>query len=164
MPNQPNRGRDNAAATPTPVQIREAREAAGLTQTQAAHLVYSTLVSWQRWEAGDRRMHPGLWELFRAKSRAPDRDPRPEIPPLPHHLAPTDLAFHSARKERVVEAVKAMIAELGLRNGSVSGPRGSYLAYDLYELLHVYMGDTIARLHIHDIIQASRRRRFKQPE
>lgn len=52
------------AAPPDPRQIRSAREAAGLTQTQAAILVRGTLRAWQNWEAGERRMHPGLWELF----------------------------------------------------------------------------------------------------
>lgn len=54
---------------PTPAQIRSARIAAGLTQTQAAALIYSSLRSWQQWEAGDRRMHPGLFELFKIKCK-----------------------------------------------------------------------------------------------
>ena len=58
---------------PTPADIIAARKAAGLTQTQAAHLVHGTLRAWQGWEAPDsqpgaRRMHPGLWELFRLKT------------------------------------------------------------------------------------------------
>ncbi len=52
---------------PTPAVIRAERERYGLTQTQAAQLVYSALRSWQDWEAGQRRMHPALWELFKAK-------------------------------------------------------------------------------------------------
>jgi len=54
--------------SPTPAVIKEAREIAGLTQTAAASLVYSTCRAWQQWEAGDRRMHPAMWELFRIKS------------------------------------------------------------------------------------------------
>ena len=54
-------------ATPDPAEIRAAREAAGLSQTAAAGLVHSKLRTWQQWEAGDRKMHPGLWELFRLK-------------------------------------------------------------------------------------------------
>jgi len=50
---------------PTPAEIRAARLAAGLTQSQAADLVCSKLRTWQQWEAGDRGMHPGLWKLFR---------------------------------------------------------------------------------------------------
>ncbi|QMV33504.1 hypothetical protein 8G_00072 [Ralstonia phage Hyacinthe] len=56
-----------ARIPPTAQQVREAREAAGLTQTEAGALVYSALRAWQQWEAGDRRMHPALWELFRIK-------------------------------------------------------------------------------------------------
>lgn len=52
---------------PEPNEIRAAREAAGLTQTAAAELVHGSLRTWQQWEAGDRRMHPGLWELFGLK-------------------------------------------------------------------------------------------------
>lgn len=53
---------------PSHEEIRSAREAAGLTQTQAAELVHSKLRTWQQWEAGDNRMHPGLWELFMIKT------------------------------------------------------------------------------------------------
>lgn len=56
--------------SPTPEQIRAAREATGLSQPAAAALVYSTRRTWQDWEAGIARMHPGLWELFRIKSRS----------------------------------------------------------------------------------------------
>ncbi|MCY1297241.1 hypothetical protein D9M70_466740 [compost metagenome] len=54
--------------SPDPAEIRGAREAAGLSQTAAAVLVHSGLRTWQQWEAGDRRMHPGLWELFQLKT------------------------------------------------------------------------------------------------
>lgn len=67
MPNRPNRGQRGPASPPT--EIRAAREALALTQTAAAALVHSLLRTWQQWEAGDRRMHPGLWELFRLKTR-----------------------------------------------------------------------------------------------
>lgn len=53
--------------SPDPAEIRAAREAAGLTQTEAAALVHGSLRTWQQWEAGDRRMHPGFWELFTIK-------------------------------------------------------------------------------------------------
>lgn len=69
MSNHPNRSRAGIQArNPSPVDIRAAREAAGLTQTEAAHLIHGTLRAWQEWEAGNRRMHPGLFELFRIKS------------------------------------------------------------------------------------------------
>ena len=63
----PNRGPKGPSANPTPEQVRAARDAAGMTQTQAATLIHSTMRAWQEWEAGNRRMHPGLWELFRSK-------------------------------------------------------------------------------------------------
>ena len=58
---------------PTPAQIRAAREAAGLTQSQAAELVHAgSYRTWQNWErdAGDveaREMPLASWELFRLK-------------------------------------------------------------------------------------------------
>ena len=53
--------------SPAPAAIKAAREAAGLTQTAAAALIYCTLRGWQEWEAGNRKMHPAFWELWRAK-------------------------------------------------------------------------------------------------
>lgn len=53
---------------PDRVEIKAAREAAGLTQTQAAAVVHCKLRAWQQWEAGDRQMHPAFWELFCIKS------------------------------------------------------------------------------------------------
>lgn len=50
-----------------PSQIKRLRELAGITQTQAAGLLYTSLRSYQQWEAGDRGMHPAFWELFRLK-------------------------------------------------------------------------------------------------
>ena len=55
--------------SPTPEEIRQARELAGLSQTQAAETVHAGLRSWQHWEAGDRVMHPAFWELFQIKIR-----------------------------------------------------------------------------------------------
>lgn len=54
--------------TPAPEQIRTARHAAGLTHAAAAALVHANLRSWQKWEAGERAMHPAFWELFLIKS------------------------------------------------------------------------------------------------
>lgn len=53
---------------PASDEIRAAREAAGLTQSAAAALVHANLRSWQKWEAGQRAMHPAFWELFLIKS------------------------------------------------------------------------------------------------
>lgn len=68
MGNHPNRGGKSRSANPEPATIVAAREAANLTQSAAAELVHSSLRTWQQWEAGDRRMHPGLWELFALKT------------------------------------------------------------------------------------------------
>ena len=57
------------AMPPVPDDIRAARTAAGLTQTKAGDLVHASLRTWQQWEAGDRKMHPGLFELFKLKTR-----------------------------------------------------------------------------------------------
>lgn len=76
MSNHPNRGRAGGPCrNPTPDEIRAAREAAGLTQTEAARLICATLRAWQGWEAGvgtpgHRRMPAGLWELFGIKTGA----------------------------------------------------------------------------------------------
>ena len=53
---------------PSPEEILAARKAAGLTQTMAADLAHTTCRTWQQWEAGDRRMHPAFWELFKIKT------------------------------------------------------------------------------------------------
>lgn len=58
---------------PDAEQIKAARCQAGLSQTQAADLVHAKLRTWQQWEAGDRAMHPGLWELFQLKSKRPSK-------------------------------------------------------------------------------------------
>jgi DNA (cytosine-5)-methyltransferase 1 len=55
-------------APPTPAQVRAAREAAGLTQTEAGALVHVNLRSWQKWEGGERAMHLAFYELFLIKS------------------------------------------------------------------------------------------------
>ncbi|MGH8261389.1 MAG: hypothetical protein ACREUG_17035 [Steroidobacteraceae bacterium] len=39
----------------------------GLTQAQAAALVYATTSAWEEWEQDRRRMHPGLWHLLRIR-------------------------------------------------------------------------------------------------
>ncbi|OHE80703.1 MAG: hypothetical protein A2X76_01500 [Lysobacterales bacterium GWF1_69_6] len=69
MVNHPNRGRRlSLAANPTPEAVRQARERAKLTEADAAQLVYATDRVWQQWETGERRMHPGLFELFQLKT------------------------------------------------------------------------------------------------
>lgn len=72
MATHPNRSGRKPGRNPTPNEIKQARIKAGLTQTQAAELIYSTMRTWQDWEGNPThgkvpRMHPGLWELFQAK-------------------------------------------------------------------------------------------------
>lgn len=57
-----------AMTPPAPGEITATRQQAGLTQTQAAALLHTSLRAWQQWEHGDRRMHPAMWELFRIKT------------------------------------------------------------------------------------------------
>ena len=54
--------------SPSPQEIRARRASAGLTQTAAAALIHSSKRTWQDWEGGIARMHPGLWELFLTKT------------------------------------------------------------------------------------------------
>ena len=54
---------------PSKEEIRAARLAADLTQTEASAMVYVELRAWQHWEAGTRPMHPAFWELFRLKTK-----------------------------------------------------------------------------------------------
>lgn len=56
--------------SPAPSEILAARQSAGLTQTKAAALVGVTLRAWQYWEAGQREMPKGMWELFNLKTKA----------------------------------------------------------------------------------------------
>lgn len=72
MGNHPNRGRgERPGRNPRPEEIRASREAAGLTQTEAANLIYCALTTWQQWEMGSRRMHAAFWELWRLKAKLP---------------------------------------------------------------------------------------------
>jgi DNA-binding transcriptional regulator YiaG len=50
--------------TPAPDQIIAARHAAGHTQTEAAHIVFAALRSWQDWEGGRYKMPPERWLLY----------------------------------------------------------------------------------------------------
>lgn len=66
MPSSPTKP---SSPSPAPAAVRDARIAAGLTQTEAAQTVQASLRGWQQWEAGDRSMAPGLFELFMLKTR-----------------------------------------------------------------------------------------------
>jgi putative transcriptional regulator len=54
--------------SPNKEQIKATRLAMGYTQNEAAELLHVSLRAWQLWEAGDRKMPPGLWELFVIKA------------------------------------------------------------------------------------------------
>ena len=49
---------------PTSAQVREARKAAGLTQSKAAAIIDATLRTWQEWEGGRRNMPPIKYAAF----------------------------------------------------------------------------------------------------
>ena len=54
---------------PTAKEIRKARDKAGLTQRQAADLLYKESYTWGKWEQGINKMHWGDWELFHIKAK-----------------------------------------------------------------------------------------------
>ena len=70
-------------AQPTPDQIKAARQKAGMTQTQAADVIYKKVLAWQRYESGDRAMDYALYELFLLKTSqidiAQSRETRAEL-------------------------------------------------------------------------------------
>jgi DNA-binding transcriptional regulator YiaG len=73
MSNHPNRSQANRSLTanPTAAEVRAARIKVELTQAAAAEVIHATTRSWENWEmegAEGRRMHPGLFELFLAKT------------------------------------------------------------------------------------------------
>jgi DNA-binding transcriptional regulator YiaG len=68
MTNHPNRTKNHPSRNPRPDEVLAARKAAGLTQTEAARVIHSGMRAWQEWEAGNTRMHPAFWELFRLKA------------------------------------------------------------------------------------------------
>lgn len=65
--NHPNRNANSMAASPTAAQVRKARLAADLTPQEAGALVYERSQRWLKFENGEARMHPAVWELFNVK-------------------------------------------------------------------------------------------------
>ena len=55
---------------PSPADIRAARRAFGLTQSQAGAMVGVTDRAWRYWERGERNMPTSAWELFQIKTKA----------------------------------------------------------------------------------------------
>ncbi|PUE43638.1 hypothetical protein B9Z34_02075 [Limnohabitans sp. Hippo3] len=53
--------------SPQPDQVKVTRQALGFTQKESADMVHYSLRAWQLWEAGDRTMPAGVWELFLIK-------------------------------------------------------------------------------------------------
>ncbi len=49
---------------PTPEKIKATRIASGLTQAEAAKLIFGAMRSWQDYEAGKRKMHPAIFAFF----------------------------------------------------------------------------------------------------
>ena len=81
--NHPNRPRRNIPTAspcrnPSPEEIFALRAELGLTQAASAELVCYTLRAWQYCERGERKMHPGIWQLFGLKTLNMPRPPRPE--------------------------------------------------------------------------------------
>lgn len=63
----------NKPQSPTPAQVLAMRQAASLTQGQAAARVYaSSYRTWQDWERGVRQMPVAIWELWQAQEKYPD--------------------------------------------------------------------------------------------
>lgn len=52
---------------PAPAQIKATRKDAGLTQAEAAKLVYCSREAWSKWEVGSNQMPRAYWELFKIK-------------------------------------------------------------------------------------------------
>jgi putative transcriptional regulator len=51
-----------------PENVRSARAISGLTQGEAANVVYTSICNWQNWEQGRNSMAPALYELFLLKT------------------------------------------------------------------------------------------------
>lgn len=60
---------------PSPEEIRAARKAARITQSQAATLLYLySDRNWRAYEAGKVRMHPAFWDLFQRRVKELDNE------------------------------------------------------------------------------------------
>jgi len=69
MVSHPNRSKKTPkeGRNPSPEEIIQARNMAGLTQEEAAAVVYKSTIAWKKWEGGNRRMPPDTWELLLIK-------------------------------------------------------------------------------------------------
>jgi transcriptional regulator with XRE-family HTH domain len=68
----------NRADTPSKEQVIEARERAGINQTEAAKLVHlSSFTRWSEYERGERNIDSARFELFQIKTgQHPDYAPK----------------------------------------------------------------------------------------
>lgn len=57
----------NLKRAPGSHEVVNLRKSEGLTQAEAAELIYVSKRCWQYWEGGVRPMHPAFWELFKMK-------------------------------------------------------------------------------------------------
>lgn len=64
---------------PTPDEVRAARAAAGLSQREAAELIYRPRRAFEKWEQGARPMDPALFELFQLKAGRRAKQERPRL-------------------------------------------------------------------------------------
>ena len=84
-----NRSRrlDAPDRNPRWTEVRDARTAAGLTQSEAARSVFVTLSAWQRWEANPdeaqdtRAMPAATWWLFRLRAGQAQLSDLPALKP-----------------------------------------------------------------------------------
>lgn len=53
---------------PTGADLKAARTAAGLTQTQAAEMCHRSQRGWQKMESGERETDPAIYELLLLKT------------------------------------------------------------------------------------------------
>jgi len=75
MANHPNRGPKGSSANPAHTDVIGLRSqvqsalGCGITDAQdwCALALHTSRRAFQQWEAGDRRMHPALWELLSIK-------------------------------------------------------------------------------------------------
>lgn len=65
-----SKSKPKAGREPSADELAQAREASGLTQQQAADLIYTSVRNWQNWEQGygERRMPASAFELFMLKT------------------------------------------------------------------------------------------------
>jgi putative transcriptional regulator len=68
IPSDVNGGDDMGFEEVQPEDVRAARAISGLTQIEAAPIVYTSVDNWQNWEQGRNSMARALYELFLLKT------------------------------------------------------------------------------------------------